>query len=288
MKEYLKLKRSFTLIELLVVIAIIGLLSSVILVNLSGPRQKAKITKALEFSQSVQHALGAEAVGVWNFDEGSGTLVKDASGYGNNGTIYGASFTDNTPYKVVGSGQGKYALSFDGVDDYVNAGNSAVLNNITNNITIEFWFNSAADQAGFDCHYANIISKHHPGGCFGWGVGFDSHGGTEIYNRRIYFIVGTDGWGEPSSQIANNIWTHVVITYNGTNRVIYINGVFDRSDVKAYDLSNAYDLWIGACEGSRFRGTVDEVRIYTTVLSIGEIQQHYLAGIEKHQQLTIK
>jgi len=39
-------RKSFTLIELLVVIAIIGLLSSIVLVSLSGTRQKAKIAKA--------------------------------------------------------------------------------------------------------------------------------------------------------------------------------------------------------------------------------------------------
>lgn len=98
-------QKSFTLIELLVVIAIIGLLSSIVLVNigLPGQRQKARIAKTLEFSSSIQNALGSEAVGIWTFDNNA----FDTSGYGNNGTIYGgASFTtDNTPQKVVGSGQ---------------------------------------------------------------------------------------------------------------------------------------------------------------------------------------
>jgi hypothetical protein len=49
-------------------------------------------------------------VGEWHFDEGSGNIAKDSSGNNNDGIIHGAEFDD-----------GKFgkALSFDGVDDYV-------------------------------------------------------------------------------------------------------------------------------------------------------------------------
>ena len=47
-------------------------------------------------------------VAEWHFDEGSGSVLVDSSGNGNDGVIYGATWVD-----------GKYgtALSFDGVDD---------------------------------------------------------------------------------------------------------------------------------------------------------------------------
>ena len=88
--------KSFTIIELLVVIAIIGLLASVVLVSMSGVREKARIANALEFSQSVDFALGAYAVGWWDFDEGSGAMAGDKSEYSNNGTINGAVYTVDT------------------------------------------------------------------------------------------------------------------------------------------------------------------------------------------------
>ncbi len=75
--------------------------------------------------------------GYWNFDEGSGQNVYDATGYGNDGTL--ASSTDSSdedPTWETGKVGG--ALEFDGVDDYVKIPDSASLD-ITGAITIEFW-----------------------------------------------------------------------------------------------------------------------------------------------------
>ncbi len=59
--------------------------------------------------------------------------VFDASINQNNGTVYGANFNSSGKYNG--------AFDFDGVDDYINAGNDSSLN-ITENITISVWINS--------------------------------------------------------------------------------------------------------------------------------------------------
>ena len=51
----------------------------------------------------------------YSFDEGSGDVLHDISGNGNHGKIQGAKFVKN--------GDG-YALQFDGVDDFVDFGES--------------------------------------------------------------------------------------------------------------------------------------------------------------------
>ncbi|MCR4311016.1 MAG: type II secretion system GspH family protein [Candidatus Taylorbacteria bacterium] len=50
-------RKGFTLIELLVVIAIIGILSSIVLVNLNGSRQKARDVKRISDVKSIELAL---------------------------------------------------------------------------------------------------------------------------------------------------------------------------------------------------------------------------------------
>jgi hypothetical protein len=69
-------------------------------------------------------------VAEWHFDEGEGSVLKDSSGNGNDGVIYGAIWVD-----------GKYggALSFDGVDDYVEVPDAPQLSGGGKDLTIEAW-----------------------------------------------------------------------------------------------------------------------------------------------------
>ena len=53
----------------------------------------------------------------WTFDEGSGTIAYDSAGT-NNGAVIGASWT---------AGWINDALSFDGLNDYVNVGSPSTL-----------------------------------------------------------------------------------------------------------------------------------------------------------------
>jgi hypothetical protein len=74
---------------------------------------------------------GSDLVAEWHFDEGSGNIVKDSSGNGNDGTIYGAAWA-----------QGKLgkALRFDGSNDYVSVSDHPNLE-FSPCITVEAWVN---------------------------------------------------------------------------------------------------------------------------------------------------
>src|SRR5207244_3790164 len=69
-------------------------------------------------------------VAAYGFNEGSGTVVNDASGTGNNGTINGATWTTS----------GKYgnALTFNGTNARVTINNAASLQ-LTSGMTLEAW-----------------------------------------------------------------------------------------------------------------------------------------------------
>ena len=265
--------KSFTLIELLVVISIIGLISSIVLVNLKGTREKARIAKALEFSQSINNALGADAVGIWRFDEGPGTTAYDSSGYGNNGTINGA----NAVTGIVG-----YALSFDGVNDYVRVSDSSSLD-ITDAITLEAWiYPYNIGGAGI---WLDIISK------------FVAYRDFTIKDGTLASCLrqeGADYHYDSQKAPSINKWQHVVMTFSySANEVkFYMDGMLLRTqgaNNKKLDTS-AYNLHIGSFNGSAsfFNGLIDEVRIYNQALTAFEIQKHYTEGMEKYKNLTTK
>ena len=74
----------------------------------------------------------------WKFDNCSGVTLYDSSGNDYHGTIYGASWTGG----YVGC-----ALSFDGIDNYVDFDNhtSGIMFNKTDDIILSFWFKSSGE-----------------------------------------------------------------------------------------------------------------------------------------------
>lgn len=262
--------RAFTLIELLVVIAIFGLLVSIALVSLKAAREKAKITAVLHFSAQVHHALGAYAVGIWDFETGYGITAKDTSGNDNDGMIYGASWswTKDTPT------QSGYGLSFGG-NDYINCGNKESLN-ITDRFTISAWIKPTGSgyrmivgkrDVSFVIYYFAVEQTNN---YLSW-VGYDP-------NQRAL---------NSNTQLTMNKWSHVVITYQKGNKIsLYINGQEDGSrDAGTGLVSSAANTFIGSdTSGSPY--LFDEVHIYEESLTQAQIKKLYVKGAEKRGLLA--
>ncbi len=272
-------QRAFTLIELLVVIAIIGLLTTLVLVNTSSTRGKARVAKGLEFSSSVYNALGSEVVGIWNFDNGTGTIAYDNSGYGNNGTLTnGPLFATDTPYYVVGSGTGKYSMHFDGADDYVDLNNSTYFK-MSGSRTLEAWFKTSASGV-----YQSIIAK-----------GFYEVGSYEIIQINTdYLRFEVFGLTPPTIDSSNKYndgyWHNVVGVYDSlANKIfIYLDGKLENSrDVTGSSGISEQNVNIGRRPAtSYFNGFIDDVRIYNVALTALQIQQQYAKELGRHQDLA--
>jgi prepilin-type N-terminal cleavage/methylation domain-containing protein len=278
----MRTEKAFTLIELLVVIAIIGLLSSVVLVSMKGVREKAQIAKGLDFSNSIQNALGADAVGVWSFETlETGNIVLDSSGYGNNGTVSGAAL-------VPGMEQLGNALQFDGADDYVDVGNVASLSfERTSHFSIAAWIKTTKI-------YASVISKMGGSGDLSY-RGWDMYLGRNT-NKLTFFLINTfpsnciEVYG--STNVLDNNWHYVTITYDGSSNAsgvnLYVDGVSETKTTAQDNLNattiNSRRVGMGARIESaaittNFNGLIDEVRIYSAVLTATQVQSQYYAGL---------
>ncbi len=266
----------FTLLELLIVIALIGLLAGITLVSFPGVTKKAREAQGLQFSDSLRASLQMDMVGWWSFDDGSGPTAKDSWFSQNHGTLYG------NPQWVKGIVNG--ALSFNGVTaDYVRVPDSNSLD-ITSAITIEAWIYPQSEYVGYAAHPINK-----------WSGTADANfvlyyfGTTSGINRQVRFYANAGGtWKSISGgyTVSLNQWYHVVLSYIPTNGGrLYINGKpiggLTGSGVLA---TNNIPLRIGG--PSYFNGLIDEVRIYSVALIQSQIQQHYVQGLKKHQDLV--
>lgn len=276
------MQKSFTLIELLVVIAIVGLLASIVLVSTQGVQSKAKITKLLEFSQSLQSSLGAYAVGVWSFDDQTNP-TKDGSGYNNNCSVTEAIYDSNTPHQAGGgSGNGKWALRFDGSNDYLNCGSGSSMT-LATKATIEAWIYQIG--RGISSNWPSIAGK---------GQFRIYHNGGSSDMVAYVVVNGTGHWPVFTSNNPLNQWHHLVVSFDGTlasqNIKLYYDGKLVNTENAPGTLSAGSEtVYIGgAIGGISFNGLIDEVRIYGTALTLGEIQEHYAEGLKGHQNLAIK
>jgi prepilin-type N-terminal cleavage/methylation domain-containing protein len=272
-------KSAFTLVELLVVIAIVGLLSTIVLVSTSGLSSQASVTKTLAWARSINSALGAEAVGIWNFDEGientcpDGKDACDISGWNNHGIMYNfvspQGYVDTTP-----SGHGS-ALSFDGVDDYINLGNATSITT-PDILTVEGWIKTTNTGSSV---------------MFGMsGIGFGPWSSDRLI---IYADIGiahnTRNFNAPAS-LRDNKWHHLVFILPGKSQTAindskaYVDGIEMSvySTVATGPQSSRTACDIGGKTGSfYFTGSIDEVRAYSAALTSSQIKSQYYTGLDR-------
>jgi len=199
--------------------------------------------------------LSVDLVGLWRFDGNAA----DSSGNDNHGTVYG-----EESYIISLMGQ---ALSFDGVNNYVDCGNSASLRPI-NALTVEAWVNYAGfslDSAG---HAIVSEAQYTSNGFMLYQACGDPH------NRVRYFVRTDTGLfiGQSGTQLLTDIWYHLAMTYDGSDLTLYIDGDYDSSVSATGPVKwsgTTPNLYIGStytAGGAKFKGFIDEVRIWNGAL----------------------
>ncbi len=192
-----------------------------------------------------------DLIGWWKFDEASGNIAYDSSGYNHHGNLFGG--------PVYVPGKINSALSFDGTDDYVQLPNLGSFSSFT----IEGWLKATGDS---------LI------GSIGYNTFIDGPGSG--YRRLLYSTGGKmlaqmgagNHWS--TNIVPRGQWNHIVYVYNSQTNIAkwYINGNPDSEFLGA--ISFGQPIKIGASynlTGYMFNGLIDEVRIYNRALSAEEV-----------------
>lgn len=187
------------------------------------------------------------------------------------------------------------AVGFDrGPASYMIVPHAAPQATIKPPFTVECWARPSINSS-----YAVLVGQ-------GGGVGYNGStnlggfalqwSGPTVTNSFSFTVFNGKGNGSATLSTTANYpvgpWYHVVATYDGTNLAIYVNGQTPTGGYANGSVSTASmnpDTWspitvgVGRLTGSfpaqnPYGGVIDEVAIYTNVLTQSRINQHYTDG----------
>ena len=195
-------------------------------------------------------------VGYWAFNGNA----NDGSGNGNNGTVNGATLTNDR------FGNANSAYSFNGANNFIDIANSSIAAFGTSSFTASGFYNCTISTG-------NLIRYDNCRTGSGWGIQFGS---------KIQGIEFSPTRNSPAviQQLPNatGVWQSVTFVRDVAQmkNKLYINGVLvnEIAFSTINDLQTGSPLRIGSCSGFEFfNGKIDEVSLYNRALSPEEIQQ---------------
>jgi len=168
-------------------------------------------------------------------------------------------------------------LSFDGVDDYVNAGNKSNLDVDASDFTIGGWVNPEATellQAIFGKLRFSTDS---------WGIyqSVTNKFSAQYRGSGSGCLIASDDVFIPGQ------WYHIVGVRSGTNLSLYINGVKQNSTCSTADIAStsSYNFIIGKRTNSNdyyFNGSIDDIKFYNYARTEEQIRMDYQQGVATH------
>lgn len=216
--------------------------------------------------------LGDNPISYWRLNEASGDAVDQVGGH--NGTVNGG-ITRGVTGLVSGDDK---AMTFDGAaGTRVQPPVSVPALDITSG-TVEAWFRTANAGTG----HRGIAMRHFYYGMFL----FD--------NKLTIYDWGAGANRDSGVNCADGVLHHAVCTFqsgvvDGTK--VYLDGALIMTTSITVDTVNSGSFVIGAGNPSgsiqNFTGTIDEVAVYSTLLTADQVLAHYNAGKDQPVSSTV-
>ncbi|MBF0226058.1 MAG: LamG domain-containing protein [Desulfobacterales bacterium] len=191
-------------------------------------------------------------IGHWQFDEGDGTIASDASTLGNNGFIY---------YPEWIEGYVNNGLAFNGENSYVEVPYNEAYN--AQVFTAAMWLKS--ENGSRTCAYLRRSGGWHIRTSNGqWDIALE---GSGVIQSGYYF---------PDQE-----WHHYAVTVDNINKTVtfFVDGK-QFGNVHSYSReisASTGNFYIGQYSGNyRWKGGIDDVRLYNEAKSEQEIREIFL------------
>lgn len=195
----------------------------------------------------------------YRFNEGSGTVVLDASGNNNSGTM-------NSGVTRVNDATRGQVLSFNGSNGMVTIADANSLD-LTTGITLEAWVRPTSVDG-----WRTAILKETTGG-----LSYSLYANDDDADKPAGYvrINSIEEKVRAKRRLTASAWAHIAMTYDGATMRFYVNGeeVESRKQPGAAEVSNG-KLRIGGnlVWGEWFRGQIDDVRIYDVAVGSAQIK----------------
>jgi VCBS repeat-containing protein len=204
----------------------------------------------------------------WEFNDASGTTAVDSIGSNDGMLVYGPTWT---------TGMIDGALTFDGIDDYVEVPDSASLD-LTTELTIEAWVKLDVIDNSYEmiAYKPNLSSPHL--------TSYSLERYSAAFSYGFASVISTEETGvstlvSSTTPVAGE-WYYLVSTFDGLTHSLYVNGQLEASQPHEGTLTVSDDpLMIGrtlnAAWPNPMDGSLDDVAIHSRALSATEIQERF-------------
>ena len=209
--------------------------------------------------------LSADAPGTYANGIGDGLAITDRVGDAPlsvaNSQSYNMIPDDKIPYVPGYVGlqtTNAFEMTFDGIDDYFDAGNSISV--ATGNHSISFWLKYTSTS--------NVVIMEKGSGSTGE-LAFQVDGSGKIY------WYGGPTYAVYINELTNDgDWHHVVAIADGSSSYMYLDGVLKTTaGNKIQSSSNTSNFYIGGRQTNyNFAGSIDEVAIFDKALTADQIK----------------
>lgn len=168
------------------------------------------------------------------------------------------------------------SFSFDGIDDYAELTNGSSFIANKSGISLSVWCYPTSTPSGYP-YFGGILGYRNESNCDFYILQL---GGNNVEARvrtttGVYTIAYNSG-------LNINAWNHFALTYDGSNLILYHNGVLAGSQSASGSITNStvpFNIGYIPFSSSNFyfEGKVDDAAVWSTVLSASDVTELYNA-----------